>query len=638
MLSLAATVAIATTMAQAASRLTAIEPLRKGEGGSEAITLKFDGAAPVAQADNFPEARQAVVLLKGTELDGKIAIPKADGTLLRAVSVRHLKDAQGEPQVQLTFDLGSGSTLRTVQGETGLVIEVVPAVAAAPEAPAPLLRFSNADLGQPVSTDVQEGEAEAHGQAPAATGDSKYFVPADASRSIRDTTDAGDLMLQRAFEQRVSLDFKDAELQNVIRLIAIKTNLNILMSPSEVRGLVTLKLTNVKLRDALKAILENSNLAYVVKEGGIVRIVPISQVKTERIETRTQYVTINWIPAATVVRTLKSFSSSNGQLQPADEANAVIIKDTPEKVEELSRLIENIDVPEKQVTIEARLVELTERAKRDLGINWSLTQLNAQGQPITAPDDGGFNNGNPLYGGAAAVNQGVTGGNFFEVNGTDVGIFGAQYRLNTLLTFLETRSEANILANPKVVTLNNLKSKIDIKTEVPYISAQQSGQGAIGTVEFKETGVTLEVTPNITNNGYVRMTLKPKQKVQSGTFPNGFGGSDIPIIDERSVESSVIVKDEETAVLGGLRSIDNSVSRSGVPWFMNIPVLGFLFRTDNTNFRKSELVLFVTPHILKDTSLSSKELQQYEQIDYNWDLPDYFYDEDVMRAEKPAEE
>jgi type IV pilus assembly protein PilQ len=431
-----------------------------------------------------------------------------------------------------------------------------------------------------------------------------------------------ELLSQEIFQRRVWLNYKDEDLQNVIRSLAHHANLNIILTKDQVRGTVTLKLTNVRLGVALDAILKTNNLAYIVEQGGIVRIVPLSQVRTEKIELRTEYIPINWVKAANVANTLKPFLSEKGNMKSDDDANGLIITDTPEKVTQLSKLIEKMDVPEKQVMIEARLVDMSEEAQRNMGIDWTLRRVT------------GFDgSGNPVYGDQISIQESSRARNTISTSGNTLGFFGNDYDLGATLDFFEQRSLATVLANPRVVTLNNITAKINIKRMIPYISAQQTGQNQIGTVEFKETGVILEVTPNVTNNGYVRMTLKPEQKVRKGDFPSAQGF--IPIVDERTVESNVIIKDEESVALGGLRQIENSTAESGVPWLLRIPVLGWFFKQEKTTHSKTELILFVTPHIVKDPSLTPAELQWYEKIDYNWDLPDYFYDEIKLRSAPP---
>jgi type IV pilus secretin PilQ/predicted competence protein len=627
-LGLVAALLTLTCVALASSRLTAVE-MSKDQGDSLTVVLNLQGETPEVTTLRFPEARQAVVVLKGTLLDMDQRSWKDPGAPVKAMVVRSLTGTGGEPSVQVTLDLvaGAGVDVQSADGQVAIAVKPSQQAKADPVSSDRPILLSNADL---LSDNPQFGHGQDAGKQ-VMQGFQGYYTPEDVPETGPRTQEERELLLaEEIFQQRVTLDFKDAELQNVIRLLAAKTNLNIIMSKDVVRGTITLKLTNVPLGVALDAILKTNGLAFIVERGGIVRIVPISEVRTDKVVTRTEYFPVNWVTAGNLAKTLQPFLSNEGTIQADMDSNGIIVTDVPERVEQISRLIERIDLPEKQVMIEARLVDLTDAAERSLGINWQIYK----DQPGTAED--------PLLS-TDIITKGTdptildTGTNWIASRTNSFSIFGEDYLLDVALNALEKRNEAAVLANPKVITLNNLMARIEIIRELPYISAQQTGENAIGTVEFKETGVILEVTPNITNNGYVRMSLKPEQKVRKDDFELGTDRF-VPVVDERLVESSVIVKDEETVVLGGLRQIDNLVSEEGWPFLMRIPVLGWFFKNERTLMEKTELVLFVTPHIVKDPTLSAEELRQYEQIDYNWDLPDYFYDETRLRETAPVEE
>lgn len=639
-LGLVAALATLTSLSMAAGRLTAVQ-IPAEQGDQETVVLSLTGNPSEVTSLPFPEARQGVLVLKQTELAVDQKLWKPQGTLLQALSLKPLEGPDGTQSVQVTLDLGTGVTFKadTKPGKVSITLTRPRPAAQADAADSAPIELSNAELASNAST-LPTLPVAGHGQdatdSKAVLRGFKYYTPETMEKSAPVTPEEKEqLLTEEIFRQRVSLDFKDAELQNVIRLLASKTNLNIILTKDQVKGTVTLKLTNVPLGTALSAILKSNNLAYLVEQGGIVRIVPLSQVRTEKVETRTEYLPVNWITASNLVVTLKPFLSTEGKIQADVDSNGILVTDVPERVALIAKLIERIDLPEKQVMIEARLVDLTDAAQRDLGINWQwyrnaaevFTDAGTADQERLIFADDVMSKGNPV--------ESVNSGNFIRSGGNSIDIFGNTYLLDVALTALEERNLATVLANPKIVTLNNLMARIEIKKQNPYISATQTSQNSFGTVSFKETGVILEVVPNVTNNGYVRMTLKPEQKVRKGDF-QGLSASPVPIIDERSVESSVIVKDEETVVLGGLRQIDNSNSESGIPFLMRIPVLGWFFKNSKTNLEKTELVLFVTPHIVKDPTLSSRELRQYEQIDYNWDLPDYFYDETTLRETPPA--
>jgi type IV pilus secretin PilQ/predicted competence protein len=629
-LGLAAVFASWTLLSLAAPRITSLELPNTNEAPAT-VVLKVAGGTPEVSILRFPEACQGVVVVQKADLGIE---PKAwsspSARLLKGVTLRRIEPAgaQAAGSVQLTLELARGAdfTVKTTDAEVRIDVQPArPAAALAPASSTQPIRIRNDDLD---AMQLAEGTiivTQPAGQDPApdVLKGFLFYTPQAIPKAAPTTEEEREeLLSQEIFQRRVWLNYKDEDLQNVIRSLAHHANLNIILTKDQVRGTVTLKLTNVRLGVALDAILKTNNLAYIVEQGGIVRIVPLSQVRTEKIELRTEYIPINWVKAANVANTLKPFLSEKGNMKSDDDANGLIITDTPEKVTQLSKLIEKMDVPEKQVMIEARLVDMSEEAQRNMGIDWTLRRVT------------GFDgSGNPVYGDQISIQESSRARNTISTSGNTLGFFGNDYDLGATLDFFEQRSLATVLANPRVVTLNNITAKINIKRMIPYISAQQTGQNQIGTVEFKETGVILEVTPNVTNNGYVRMTLKPEQKVRKGDFPSAQGF--IPIVDERTVESNVIIKDEESVALGGLRQIENSTAESGVPWLLRIPVLGWFFKQEKTTHSKTELILFVTPHIVKDPSLTPAELQWYEKIDYNWDLPDYFYDEIKLRSAPP---
>jgi type II secretory pathway component GspD/PulD (secretin) len=211
-------------------------------------------------------------------------------------------------------------------------------------------------------------------------------------------------------------------------------------------------------------------------------------------------------------------------------------------------------------------------------------------------------------------------------------ILGSEFDIGLALDGLEQRQVVHTLANPRIITLNNQEANIEITRDIPYV---ESGQGptqgsTIQNVEFEQSSVRLNVLPVITNNGYVRMRLEPTQEIFSGFDPVT---GQVPIIDTRTALTNVIVKDEDTVVLGGLRQISASDTKREFPWLAKSPVLGWFFKNDNKNHEKNDLMLFVTPHIVKAPTLTPAENYKYTRIDAHWDLPDFFFDDSVDQRE-----
>lgn len=474
-------------------------------------------------------------------------------------------------------------------------------------------------------------------------------------------TDQPDVFAQPVFNEFVTLDFKNADIQNVIRLLSARTGLNILLDPSEVKGNITLHLDNVRLGYALDNILKVNKLAYVIETGGIVRIVPESRVGRSQVETHTEVINLNWRDATIVEKTFTPFLSEHGSMKANEEAQAIVITDTPPNIAKIKELIQQIDRPDRQVVIQARLVDIQIDATRNLNSSWSLSKLNKQagehllskgeaGPTVTGADILGAilspKKSIATLGGVAPVlieGVGVSGGLGTYQFGTQIGMFGTDYDLNATLTALEQRNVVEILASPRVTTLNNVPATINIVEKIPYLEAVSGpSQGTTAAqVEFADAGVKITVKPIITLNGFVRLDMDLSQKIFRTRTDNGGGaaGSALapPIIDERNSHTTVIVKDNNTVVLGGLRQIDKHDTIEGVPWLHRIPVIGWMFKNKGNIQGKSELVLMVTPDIVEEASLSDREKHLYDKIDTDWHLPDYFMDDVKTDQDRPKE-
>lgn len=442
----------------------------------------------------------------------------------------------------------------------------------------------------------------------------KFYIPP----KDKDTTPkAATAMLpeEDIFAQLVTLRFVNADLQNVIRMIARQTGLNVIMARNQVAGIITLDLEDVPLGSALDAILKTHGLAFVREPGGIVRIVPRAEIRATTIELKTVHIPVNWVPAEKLASTLRPFLTKvdGAQIQADGETNALIITDTPPNVDTLIALEEKLDVPEKQVMIEMRLVDMGKTFLRKIGVNWTLIQAN---DAISALDKDGFGS-LPV-----PLDDFYSG----QLNwGKKVSFLGEDFDFDIFAGAYENRGLIKVLANPKVITLNNIPAKIEIIEDIPYTDSVIGSGGAITVkTEFKEAGIKMEVTPNITNNGYIRMKIKPEQKIYRGRDPYI---QEAPLIDKRLAETNVIIRDEETVVLGGLRQDNSNNLNSGTPWFMDIPVLGWFFKKNTIENSQLELVMFVTPHIIKEPSLTEVEKLEYQQIDTGWNLPEEFFAE-----------
>ncbi|MGC8840667.1 MAG: secretin N-terminal domain-containing protein [Candidatus Sumerlaeaceae bacterium] len=468
------------------------------------------------------------------------------------------------------------------------------------------------------------------------------------------------------FDQLVTITTgADEDLAQVIRLLAERAGINFVYAEGVIKGRVTLNLRDVPLGVALQSLLAAHDLAIVREGANVFRIVPRKDIQQTVVETKTIYIKVNWVPAQTIADTLTDIMGTGvgtkvGEVKAHKESNTLIITDTPPNVALMRDLVAQLDVPQKQVMIEARMVELLINNGRQLGSKTVMERVDKSGNSqvtgqlgtnaehketvsrVVIGDDGKPTIVTeevtvPAKPVDTLVSNLLVGGGAPSLSfGTVISILGKDFDVAATLDALEARRIANILANPRVITLDNETAQINIKRDNPYIEAQQGvGQQAVAaSVKFKESGVELMVTPNITDNGYIRMKLMPRQEIFAGEFKNPTTGSNIPIIDKREALTNVIVKDEDTVVIGGLREIDSSDARSQVPWLGQVPIIGWFYKGQSRGFLKNDLMLFVTPHIIKTPVLTAAENYNYTRLDAHWDLPDYFFDDSVELRER----
>lgn len=604
----------------------AIEGWTRHETASqERLRVQWTEPVPV-QVDRFPSARKVIVTIPTASLGhaGLPVLAPGDASLITSAQAASVVLPSGRDGVQVHLTLSEWAEPTVLTGPGALTVTFDRPADMPPPASARVVSLTNDDIEE-YGSSAAPPEGAGQAQMTASDVENLFYIPEALTEEQRGrgvNEELGMLQTMEIFNRYVDLDFKNAQLQDIIRTMAAKLGLNIVIQPALVRGTVTVSLKNVRLGDAMDVLLKANGLAYKIEQGGIVRIVDRREVRTSDIETVVQSVSINWVDAASVAQVVSPFLSDRvGQVQAAVESNLLIIEDVPEKVTQIQRLIERVDVPEKQVRMEVRLVDMTEEARRNLGFTWSLTSKSVEdvvdrsnpGELVPAIERsfGTVSSAEPSF--------------FFLNNIEDVSLFGTEYALESRLQAEEGRREAITLANPTILSLNNTPASIEIQRQIPYIDGEVDTNGGVRRVNFQNVGTKVELTPLITNNGYVKMTIQPEQIILVGETEG------IPITDQRSAETSVIVRDEQTVALGGLRQFAATTDESGIPWLLRAPVVSWLFKTQNNRQDRLELYLFVTPHIIKDPEPTTYEMGMYEKIDYNWDLPDYYFDEVTPR-------
>ncbi len=424
---------------------------------------------------------------------------------------------------------------------------------------------------------------------------------------------------QQVYEgDRLSLNFQDIEVRAVLQLLADFTGLNMVVSDT-VAGRITLRLKNVPWDQAMDIILKTRGLS-MRRNDNVVLVAPTEEIAArEKLELesqqqieelaplRSELVQVNYAKAADLASLLKSADnkllSERGSVSIDERTNTLLVQDTAAKLSEIRALVTSLDIPVRQVLIESRIVIAINDYARDLGV-----RLGASANGRIDGNYGIISGGTSRGGGAVADPPsvpgdfaGALGGLLVNLPATAptsgvnmvIGKLGS-YLLRLELTAMQQEGKGEIISSPRVITSDQNKATIKQGVEIPYQEAASSGAT---TVSFKEAVLQLEVTPHITPDDRVIMDLKVNK--DSPDFTRAVLG--VPPVDTREVETSVLVDNGETVVLGGVFERTKSEQTERVPFFGDLPYLGFMFKQEEIQDQNSELLIFVTPKILKDT-------------------------------------
>ena len=400
--------------------------------------------------------------------------------------------------------------------------------------------------------------------------------------------------------EKIALDFYDTDIKNVFRILREISGKNFAIDKN-VTGKVTLTLEKPVPWDQVLDLVLKMNKLGVTMEGDIVRIATLStlaeeeKLKQARAKATqaainqqkaleplvTQYIAINYSNAQTDIlpHVKPILTPSRGQASVDTRNNQLIVTDTADKIEQARQIVDIIDKVTPQVIIEARIVEANTNFSREIGFDWG---------EITLGDVLGGANSLTMFGFAsnlpATIPSAVIGGTFTKVKGTPFEI------LNARLIASETEGKTNIISSPKVVTLDNKKAKIKQGLEVPYLERDSSGNA---TVRFKNVDLLLEVTPNITPDDRIAMKIfVTKNDVVDPT-------ADQPALSTNEAETELLVDNGDTIVIGGIVKSTITYGEKGIPGLRQLGVLGWLFKSQTKTDLKNELLIFITPRIVK---------------------------------------
>ena len=428
--------------------------------------------------------------------------------------------------------------------------------------------------------------------------------------------------------ERLSLNFQKIEVRAVLQLLADVTEKNLVASDT-VGGNVTLRLKNVPWDQVLDIILKARGLGKR-DIGNVMMVAPQEEIAArekldlesqkqieELAPMRTEFMQVNYAKAGDIAALVKddanNLLSERGNVTVDERTNTLLVQDTGQKLSEIRTVVEALDVPVKQVLIESRIVVANEDFAKDLGVRFGYSHVgNPKANLLDSLGRGGFKSslgggqpGDVAYAGVTSFN--TDGNENYIVDLAAAGAAGnlkyavgkiGSYFLQLELTALQAEGRGEVISAPRVITANQREAVIESGTEIPYLEASSSGATSIS---FKKAVLSLKVTPQITPDDRIIIDLEVNQDSIGQVF------SGIPSIDTNGLTTQVLVDNGETVVLGGIYESTNRDDKTSVPFFGELPYLGRLFKRTQTNVSKQELLLFVTPKIIKDTlSLSAR--------------------------------
>jgi type IV pilus assembly protein PilQ len=433
--------------------------------------------------------------------------------------------------------------------------------------------------------------------------------------------------------KKISMDFKDADINNLLRILAEVSGANI-VAGSDVKGNVTVRLINIPWDQALDAILKINGYGYM-REGNIIRVASLAAIaketeeqkkreaeerKSRELERREkvalapleQYILpVNYVNAEKLMENLLPLASKDpeteklrGKITIHSETKSIIINDTAEAIEKMKQMASRLDVRTPQVMIEARIVTVREGFAQSLGIQWggSYTADVRGENDVTVA---GTNPPNPagIFGAPLAnwlVNLPmVTAGGIPTAGAFSIGYIGSRLILEARLSLGEAEDYVKNLSSPKVTTMDNKEAEIKSGTQIPFTTVDpSSGRLAIS---FQEAYLRLKVKPHVTSDKKINMEIEAENNTPGRNYPTGVG--DVVSIDKRMAKTEMLAENGSTVVLGGLYVNEERTLEEGIPWLRKLPVIGWLFKRRTVNPVRQELLIFISPTILEEQKI-----------------------------------
>lgn len=482
-------------------------------------------------------------------------------------------------------------------------------------------------------------------------GESETGIPTDVQALPEETEIVLELPGQEAAtpseaslasNETISVDFPDEDVRTILRNIADLFELNLVI-PDTLQGRTSLKLRNITWQQAFQVVLEPLGFTYV-EDRNIIMIKSIEELTTEPVDTRV--FVVSYARAQELRGSIEPLidAGAGGRIQVDTRSNALVITERPSRMGKIQEIIERLDQATDQVMIESKFIEVTRNDIKNIGVNWSsLQNYEVSTGPFdessvevdTDTEETGLDVSRTQQGAVSSLVRETTD-NFnnlvTDTTTTNTAVFSAD-QFSLVLSALKTANDVELVANPTVVTLDNTKATIDIAEFFPnprFTFNAETGQRQLNGVDLEEdgikVGITLEVTPQVNSLGFINLDVNPTVSRSDRTVT--IEGSEFPIIDKRTTQTNVTIKDGYTLAIGGL--VENSVTSrvDKVPLLGNLPGVGRLFKSESDDKSQRNLIIFITakmldpdgstyeevidPRVLDELNLSERDMPGFE--------------------------
>lgn len=566
----------------------------ENDGGG---TVIIEADAPMTYTTRFnDQTKQFVVEVENTKLPKSLKRPYNTRDFNSSVGSIDSYQSPGSDVARIVIQMRDGASEPTVQQEGNSILVVT------------------GTKGMPLAENNESTDINAEGGDSGTNIDDEDSAPQISKRGILSANNLQEFLSSnmKFYGKKISIEVKDIPIRDAINLLAEESGANLVLSES-VSGSLSLKLRKVPWDQALIMILRAKKLAYT-RQGNILRITAMSEIKAEEEEALKfaeskrkadplviQMIPVNYAKIGDLQAQIASLSSERGKVVADSRTSAIIVTDTEEVIERIKKMVASLDIPPAQVLIEGKIVEARETFEKKVGIQWDMYgSENTIGNNANGPSTL-----TPALSVSPGINRGTSLGFTLRIGNLDV--LGD---LNAMLSLEEREDNVKIISSPRIVTLHNEKASIVQSSQIPIITSTDSADLKTRTrnATFKNIRMNLDVTPQVANNGNVILDVNVQREFLGAIVDEDTGAAPI---HNREAKTKVMVKNGQTAVIGGIYQNDASNNEAGVPFLKDIPIIGFFFRSDNYRKDKTELLLFLTPRILSQigaTQVSGKEL------------------------------